>query len=460
MALTMAHAGMMELSKASHAWVLKNDFEPMEIDACPQPFEILFLPKELQILIACYFDPLTLIAASSTCKEMHEVCRNPCIWKELCLSTWSGIAKAGMWEEIEKTINWRQYFYQRKTFFSGNMEWKDHVASHHLPSPRQSLTGTEVNGSIVYIGGQTSVLQRFDDIFFYNPENRMFKKPPVRGSPPKFARHTACAIGNVIYIFGGFDGYGTFFGLAAYDTVSHTWYEPMTSGTSPVARTNHAVTSVGTKMYLFGGNDTTKPGKSDMRYGTYGDLQILDTETMTWHEPTRKGKSPCPRSGHHMITYGTKIFLFGGGLWNDTDKSWSEKYTDMFVFDTETEEWSEVEQKAIPTGSAFISLPHWGIGNFLFIFNDPIWCFDILNRQWHELKYKDNSPRPLKRFLGPATLVPSDHSVYMFGGVYASAMNNFDQLTWNPRVMDILRKEREIEKAGGDPGSPASAHAS
>jgi len=454
----MAHAGMMELFKASHACMNKGDCIPMEIDGPTHPFEILLLPKELQILIAGYFDPITLIFASAASKEMNEVCRNPSIWKQLCLQTWD--IQNDMWDEIERTVNWRQYFYLRKTFFSATMEWKDHLLlGNHLPSPRQSLTGTEVNGSIVYIGGQTSVLQRFDDIFFYSPEQRSFKKPPVRGSPPKFARHTACAIDEVIYIFGGFDGYGTFFGLAAYDTNSHTWYEPITSGTPPVARTNHAVTSVGNKMYLFGGNDTTKPGKSDMRYGTYGDLQILDTETMTWREPPRKGKLPCPRSGHHMITYGNKIFLFGGGLWNDTEKSWSEKYVDMFVFDTDTEEWSEVEQKATPTGNAFISLPHWGIGNFLFIFNDPIWCFDILNRQWHELKYKDNSPRPVKRFLGPATLVPSDHSVYMFGGVYASAMNNFDQLTWNSNVLEILMGEAEREKMG-TPGSPTSAHGS
>jgi hypothetical protein len=48
-------------------------------------------------------------------------------------------------------------------------------------------------------------------------------------------------------------------------------------GEKPIPRTNHAVTSVGTNMYLFGGNDTTKPGKDHLRYGTYGDFQILDT---------------------------------------------------------------------------------------------------------------------------------------------------------------------------------------
>jgi hypothetical protein len=84
------------------------------------------------------------------------------------------------------------------------------------PTARQSLTGNCVKGKIVYIGGQTSVTMRFDDIFYFDVgmfilvtiinvllEKRFFKKPKIIGQPPKFARHAATEVGNKIFIFGG-----------------------------------------------------------------------------------------------------------------------------------------------------------------------------------------------------------------------------------------------------------------
>jgi hypothetical protein len=37
-----------------------------------------------------------------------------------------------------------------------------------------------------------------------------------------------------------------------------------------------------------------------------------------------------------MLTVGAKIYLFGGGLWNDKAKSWEERYNDMHMFDSGT----------------------------------------------------------------------------------------------------------------------------
>jgi hypothetical protein len=40
----------------------------------------------------------------------------------------------------------------------------------------------------------------------------------VSGAVPNFARHTAVAIGTKIWVYGGYDGIGSFFGLALFDT--------------------------------------------------------------------------------------------------------------------------------------------------------------------------------------------------------------------------------------------------
>lgn len=49
------------------------------------------------------------------------------------------------------------------------MEWRNReVVVNNAPTARQSLTGNCVKGKIVYIGGQTSVTMRFDDIFYFD----------------------------------------------------------------------------------------------------------------------------------------------------------------------------------------------------------------------------------------------------------------------------------------------------
>jgi hypothetical protein len=58
----------------------------------------------------------------------------------------------------------------RLTFDLGMLEWKSKdVAANSVPTARQSLTGTLVEGKIIYIGGQTSVTTRFDDVHFFDP---------------------------------------------------------------------------------------------------------------------------------------------------------------------------------------------------------------------------------------------------------------------------------------------------
>lgn len=423
--------------------VVKNtneDFLPqnrlkMKDESIHTPFEFMLLPTELRQGILCFLDAPELLNISVCCKEIAELSRKQVVWKSLTSRNWGDVERS--------PPDWRKYFYQRKAFFckskKGMLEWKSKdVALNSLPTARQSLTGTVVDGKVYYIGGQMSVTLRFDDIHVFDPDTKLFSKPKIHGKPPKFARHTACSIGKKIYIFGGYDGFGTFYGLSVFDVATLTWYTPELKGEKPVPRTNHAVTAVGTNMYLFGGNDTTKPGKDNLKYGTYGDFQVFDTVTLTWSQPPVKGKIPCARSGHHMITVGTKIYLFGGGLWNDKTKSWLERYNDMYVFDTETMEWSEVLQ-VNPPSHAFISLPYWGVDTFLFVYNDPISCFDTITSTWHTLKTK--GCRPAKRFLGPATVIHNKNSVYMFGGVYAQVMNNFDQLTWTCNISEVLKGE-------------------
>jgi len=394
-----------------------------------KPFHFFALPKEIQFASLHFLSALDIISIGSVCKELHDMCKEESIWKNLSLR---------MFGDLENhPNNWRSYFYERVTFLTKyTMEWKQKdIAVNSCPSPRQSLTGNYVKGKVVYIGGQTSITVRFDEIYYFDPDKKTFYKPKINGcGPPKFARHASVEIGNKVYVFGGFDGFGSFFGLGVFDADNCTWTYPNVRGTIPIPRTNHAITAIGTKIFLFGGNDTTKNNiisLAPLKFGTYGDFHMFDTETLIWSEPQTKGIKPCARSGHHMLSVGKKLYLFGGGLWNDKTKQWIEKYNDMHTFDIETMKWMEVRQ-VLPNVQAFISLPHWKVGNFIFVYHDPLWCFDTITNTWHIIHTKGIKPQ--KRFLGPATAIPQKHSTYLFGGVYTSVMNNFDQLIWPSKI--------------------------
>jgi len=411
----------------------EESYKVQQYSSTTMDFHFLGLPREIQAITLQFCEAIELLRLAVTCKDLYLLCQQDYLWKEICKSLWTDL-------EASPATSWRRYFYERVTFLTKNtMEWKKDMALNQLPSARQSLTGNYVKGKVIYIGGQTSVTLRFDEIYYYDPDKKVFSKPPkVYGSgPPKFARHAAVEIGNKIYVFGGFDGFGAFFGLGVFDVDTCHWSYPEVHGAPPVPRTNHAIAAVGNRIYLFGGNDTTKPLQdSNLQFGTYGDFQVFDIDTMTWSELHCTGKIPCPRSGHHMITIGSKLFLFGGGLWNDKSKTWIEKYNDMFIFETETSEWFAIPQ-VNPNINAFISLPHWKVGNFIFVYLDPLWCFDAVTYTWHVLKVK--GAKPNKRFLGPATAVPNRNSAYLFGGVYTQVMNCFDQLQWPSSITEVLR---------------------
>jgi len=393
-------------------------------------FPFLILPKELQFLIIQQLDAISLLSASLTCKLFYQICRNENIWKICCLNLFPDIKR--------NCLNWREYFYLRCLFLTPDtLKWQSLTNIPGLPSVRQSITGNSVKGKIVFIGGQTSLTTRFDEIFVFDPEPKVFSKIKTKkNSPPKFARHAAATVDTKIYMFGGFDGFNQFFGLQIFDFETSTWTIPDIKGKSPIARTNHTLVYLNNKLYLFGGNDTTRGQNSESNhYGTYGDFQMFDLETFTWTEIEAKGILPSPRSGHQMVVVGTLIYLFGGGLWQDSSKSWLKRYNDMFYYDSLINQWTKVETE-FPPNQTFISVPHWVVGTFIFVFTDPLYCFDTVTCLWHSIKTKGTKPQ--KRFLGPAVYLEEKSSVYMFGGVYTSILNNFDQLIWKESLSKLL----------------------
>jgi N-acetylneuraminic acid mutarotase len=221
-----------------------------------------------------------------------------------------------------------KYYIERASITTkGSFTWEYLEVTGDRPSCRMCHTAcAEIHGSkIYYIGGQHGQTNRFDGVYSFDVTTNKFTNFTNFKSttkPPKFARHTTVNIDNKLYSFGGYDGIGTYFGLAVFDPATVTWAYPTTYGETPILRTNHAAAAIGSKMYIYGGNRTDE----DKTYHIYGDLCVFDTKTMTWSKPITSGDVPGPRVAHKLLAVGNKLYLFGGGLWTP-EKDWIEKNT-------------------------------------------------------------------------------------------------------------------------------------
>ncbi|EGG14036.1 hypothetical protein DFA_11799 [Cavenderia fasciculata] len=394
-------------------------------------------PEEVELNIISRLHFTDILSLSMVNKHFNRLANERTLWKQRC--------QDNKWEitnKFDPIFDFKSYFLEKTSITSDNcFKWSVPKFVGSLPSKRFKHTATFVNNKIIFIGGQESDTKRFNEIIYYDTETHNFTKPIIKGDlVPNFSRHSASLVGNNIYVFGGFDGKGTNYDLAVFNTVTKLWTnipKSFLGGQCPVSRTNHASVSVGHKVYIFGGNNNDENG----RYQVLDDLHVLDTVTMTWEQPEVTGKKPCSRSGHCMTAIGTKLFLFGGGIWNES-QGWTDKFNDIHVFDTETNHWSKpVTTGDVQTSTFAIS---FAIGRFLFIFGggskprhcvtNDIYILDTDNFNWSVPAIEE--PRPPARDMGTACVGNGD--VFFMGGYAGGAIDYFNTLKINYKSISKL----------------------
>ncbi|EMD41957.1 hypothetical protein CERSUDRAFT_110507 [Gelatoporia subvermispora B] len=237
--------------------------------------------------------------------------------------------------------------------------------------------------------------------------------------------HASALVGSVLIVWGGDTktngksqtGDKQDDGLYLLNLVSREWTRVTTSGPAPVGRYGHAVTMVGSKFYMFG-------GQVDGDF--LNDLWAFDLNTLrskaTWEpvEPAEGSPRPAQRTGHICVTHGDKIYLFGG-----TDCQYH--YNDTWVFDTITRVWSEL------TCIGFIPSPREGhaaslVDDVIYVFGGrgvdgkdlgDLGAFKISNQRWYMFQK-----------MGPAPSARSGHAmasmgtrVFVLGGLGGESMN-------------------------------------
>eukprot|EP00026_Physarum_polycephalum_P006410 Phypoly_transcript_06452.p1 GENE.Phypoly_transcript_06452~~Phypoly_transcript_06452.p1 ORF type:complete len:578 (+),score=110.38 Phypoly_transcript_06452:107-1735(+) len=419
---------------------------------------LIDLPDEIVLYIFTFIDAKTISNSLQFVNwRLNVLCQENRLWKKISRATWKVHEKP--------KLNWRSYHLLKSHLQSeGSIEWMKIPPIGLRPSRRYQNTSTTVGSKIYLIGGQESALNRFNDIFEFDTETYTFTRVALKGSsqPPSFARHIAVAIGKKIWVHGGFDGHGTYFGVSVFDVEESTWTYIETTGDKPSARTNHAAAAIGKYIYVYGGIKRSTHDSSVLE--DLGDMYVLDTETYEWREE-QCANMPPPRCGHKMLAMRGKLYLFGGGAGED----WATTYNDINVYDPQTKTWTLIDATGFPDTSTFSCM--FALDPFLFVFggqckkqkhcSQVVYCYDTLAQSWTTAQPGQIKPEPRDM----ATMSVCGHSAFLFGGYNQKCFDDVYLLRLTKaanRALETLHLQDDIPisptSSSPSPSSPSSSH--
>jgi len=416
------------------------------------------LPEEISFLILSFLDARDMCEVAKSSRDLRRMAQENSVWKSLCdSSNWAATPEVLRESLFEHGFDYKKYFSEKTVMARKEaLSWANTPKSHGpSPSKRFKHTATSFGKWVIFIGGQETDTKRFNEVVYFDTESNTFFRPSLKGDqPPAFSRHTSVLVNGRIFVFGGYDGFGTNYELAVFNPVTFTWTSISRSqvrGEIPYSRTNHAAAAVGSKMYIFGGNNNSE---TTGRYQVLDDFYCLDTDTLTWTNLTHSvgGIRPTHRSGHTLTSIGNKLYLFGGGVWNETN-GWVEKYNDIHMFDTRTNSWSKPSCTGdIDTSTFSIS---FAVGRFLFVFGggskpkhcvtNDIYILDTSSYVWSHPEFED-AAKPQPRDMGTACLVGS--AVYFMGGYAGGAVDYFNKLVIEAKPVFQTRSWVQLPGSG------------
>ncbi|KAI6047790.1 hypothetical protein EDC04DRAFT_22546 [Pisolithus marmoratus] len=245
--------------------------------------------------------------------------------------------------------------------------------------------------------------------------------PPTTLSPPPFPRYghalpaTATATGE-LYLFGGLVREAARNDLYLFSTRDLTATLVHTTGEIPSPRVGHASAIVSSVLIVWGGDTKTDATANPAEKQDDG-LYLLNLVSKEWTRVAMYGSSPAGRYGHAVTMVGTKFFVFGGQVDGEfLNDLWS---FDLNTLRSQTQ-WelcqpAGSEKPAPRTGHVCVTYGDriivFGGTDGQYHYNDT-WAYDITSRRWSELQCIGFIPSPRE---GHAAAVVDD-VIYIFGG--------------------------------------------
>ncbi|KAG0245710.1 Negative regulator of mitotic exit [Mortierella sp. GBA43] len=267
------------------------------------------------------------------------------------------------------------------------------LGANPFPRTQHSSSVTTAGTDIFVFGGNQRGAPKGDLHILDSVSLQCQAVSPAGADPPMpKCGHTAVSIGQYILYFGGWD---TTSGqcddsLHVLHTVRREWNKPVIQGTLPTSRHSHSGCSIGTVMYIFG-------GQVDNHY--LGDIVSFDMKSITqnahWDFIVPQSDSPPARAGHCAAVYDSKIYIFGGA---DADYF----YNDMWCFDPRINVWTPIPASGyLPTGRYNHSCTIVDGVFYVFGGNSPdgsdlndAYAFRINERRWYLFQCVGPLPSP------------------------------------------------------------------
>ncbi|KAF8140428.1 hypothetical protein EV363DRAFT_1579771 [Boletus edulis] len=280
------------------------------------------------------------------------------------------------------------------------------------PFPRygHALPATATaNGELYLFGGLVREAAR-NDLYLFSTRDLSATLVQTAGEiPSPRIGHASAIVSSVLIVWGGDTKTDPMSdptekqddGLYLLNLVSKEWTKVSMYGPSPSGRYGHAVTMVGTKFFVFGGQ---VDGEFMNDLWSF-DLNTLRTQTQ-WEvcQPTTADR-PAQRTGHICVTHGDRIIVFGG-----TDGQYH--YNDTWTYDVNTRRWTELQC------IGFIPSPREGhaaavVDDVIYIFGGrgvdgkdlgDLAAFKLSNQRWYMFQN-----------MGPAPSARSGHAMASMG---------------------------------------------
>ncbi|CAI4224537.1 unnamed protein product [Auanema sp. JU1783] len=184
------------------------------------------------------------------------------------------------------------------------------------------------------------------------PNNLLWTKPKTFGPIPAAREsHSACLFESngkrQMFIYGGMNGC-RLGDLWILDLDTLTWQNPLPLGMNPLPRSLHTANAIGDRMYVYGGwvplsYDTELDGISiEKEWKCTNSLGILNMKTLTWEQPNLpfyevgyEDGLPRARAGHSSVVINKRIWIWSGR--DGYRKAWNNQVCckDMWFLETE-----------------------------------------------------------------------------------------------------------------------------
>jgi len=260
-----------------------------------------------------------------------------------------------------------------------------------------------VAGKIYSIGGMVGQMgNRLASGEVYDPARNEWK--PIARMPTARSSTGTAAVGDQIYVIGGYAESGTTDVVEVYDTRADAW---RAGAPLPTKRFDAAIAVVGPWIYVIGGYDAR----------SVTTVEALDTQTGRWQAVP---PLPTPRYAFQAVVVDGKIWAMGGR--NDGGA------TEVIeVFDPAKQTWTRASAKLPEAIAGFgaVAVP----GRVHVAKYDKHWALDVKTNRWQTLAPMLTSRHGLQ-------LAYIDGIVYAVGGCATGDGNLYDVARTEAFIVD------------------------